>query len=102
MILKVIPCGGKYVELVKVSDDMFEGVHPNGINVGYEKNGSAVFDLEVNYSFKVESLKLDDRQSLMTTSRVEKIISYDASKEEQTVVYFKTANSTYLLIIYND
>lgn len=33
---------GKTVTISKVSDDVFDGKHPNGINVGYEFTGKLI------------------------------------------------------------
>lgn len=71
-------------EVVKLSDDMYEGFHPNGIREGYSSRGF-VSDLEVGKYFYCDSLR---------TSPVTVIISVDDANRE---IIFKTINSTYRL-----
>lgn len=70
-------------KLVKLSDDKFEGKHPNGIVEGYERNGYFSELPKVNYSFYIGGLK---------TSEITDII-----ESTDNSVKFKTLNSTYLL-----
>ena len=71
-------------EVVKLSDDMYEGFHPNGIREGYSSRGF-VSNLEVGKYFYCGSLR---------TSPVIGIISVDDANRE---ILFKTVNSTYKL-----
>lgn len=69
--------------LVKLSDDKFEGKHPNGIVEGSEVTG-VVYDLPKVGSFCAVGKRY--------TSTVIEII-----KEDEEEVIFKTLNSTYQL-----
>lgn len=69
------------IRLTKVSDDRYNGNHPNGINEGYECVGTPIGPLEVGTRFGVTGPK-----RFLVTSEVIKII------DENT---FKTRNSTY-------
>ena len=75
---------GHVWEVVKLSDDMFNGLHPNGIVEGYSARGS-VSDLRVGDGFCCGSLR---------TSPVIGIVSVDDGNRE---IIFKTINSTYKL-----
>ena len=70
-------------KLVKLSDDVFGGKHPNNINEGYVKE--AIFDKrpEIGSPFYIGSLR---------TTLVTEIVS-----DTETEVIFKTKNSTYKL-----
>ncbi len=70
-------------KLTKLSDDRFNGRHPNDINAGYVKEGTLFEEPEVSHSFYIGSLY---------TSVVTEIVS----KDEKECV-FKTMNSTYKL-----
>lgn len=65
------------VRITKIKDSRFDGKHPNGINVGYVKEGEELYPLEIDESYYVGSL---------ITSRVTKI------NEDGT---FETLNSIY-------
>lgn len=67
----------------KLSDDKFEGKHPNGIFEGYTKTGLILETPKIGESFYIGSLG---------TSVVTEIV-----KEEGNKVTFKTLNSTYEL-----
>ena len=71
-------------EVVKLSDDMFNGLHPNGIVKGYSSRGF-VSDLRVGDFFWCGSLR---------TSTVKEIVSVNDLDKE---IIFKTRNSTYKL-----
>ena len=75
---------GHVWEIVKLSDDMFNGLHPNGIVEGYSSRGF-VSDLKVGKYFFCGSLR---------TSPVLGILSVDNLNRE---IIFKTENSTYRL-----
>lgn len=70
-------------KLEKISDDVFNGEHPNGINAGFIKEGNIYGELIVARMFMVGSLR---------TSHVTEIVS-----DTGHVVIFKTNNSTYKL-----
>lgn len=67
----------KKVRIIKISDDIFNGIHPNNINTGYVKEGYELDPLKVGERYCVGSLR---------TSLVTEIVS-------DTI--FKTENSTY-------
>jgi endonuclease YncB( thermonuclease family) len=69
----------KRMRLTKVSDNRFSGKHPNGINVGYSKEGTFKYGPVVGERFYIGGLY---------TSTVTKII------DDKT---FETENSTYRL-----
>lgn len=71
-------------KIIKISDDVFGGLHPNGIKKGYETNLLSGEDLKLpvigeRYDF-----------GLLSTSIVTSLVS--ANKKGFT---FKTKNSTY-------
>jgi len=69
----------KRIRLTKISDDEFQGNHPNGINAGYIKEGFFTDRPEIGECFYVDNFR---------TSRVTYII------DDET---FQTENSTYRL-----
>lgn len=69
--------------LTKLSDDKFEGNHPNGFNVGPTARGTVSQKPKVGISCVVGSIY---------TSTVSEIVS-----EEEGRIVFKTLNSTYEL-----
>lgn len=71
------------VTLTKVSDDVFDGKHPNNIQEGYEVTGYLWGKLQEGASCIVSGF---------ITSPVTEIVS-----EENGVIVFKTKNSTYKL-----
>jgi len=75
---------GDYVLLKKISDDVFNGNHPGGINAGYVKSGHLHEDVKIG-----ERVRISDQTRLLTSSLVTEIIN------EYT---FKTENSTYHII----
>ena len=76
---------GKKVRLVKLTDDKYNGKHPNGIYEGQEKVGYAQYELTVGMRFYIDS-----GYKWFLTSRVTEIV------DERT---FKTDNSTYSIEI---
>ena len=42
---------GRLIEITKLSDDVFDGEHPNGIQAGYVKRGVVYEDPEPGSSF---------------------------------------------------
>ena len=76
---------GKKVRLVKLTDDKYNGEHPNGIYEGQERVNYAQNELEVGGKFYI-----DDGINWFMTSRVTEIV------DEKT---FKTENSTYSIEI---
>ncbi len=70
--------------LTKLSDDRFDGLHPNGINKGYTKNGNRIHPEKPT---KGKIFWLDN----MNTSVVTEEMNDDG--------IFKTRNSTYKLEI---
>lgn len=76
-----------YATITKLSDDKFNGRHPNLIDEGYTSSGVVITKPTIGYSCIVGGLR---------TSNVTKILS-----ETKKEVTFKTLNSTYKLT-YND
>jgi hypothetical protein len=76
---------GTRVHLFKVSDEVFEGQHPNDINPGFEITGDLVTKLEVGGGLFLNNCKHRSYE-WFHTSTVTDII------DEHT---FKTLNSTY-------
>lgn len=72
---------GDYVKIVKISDDVFNGNHPNYINTGYEQIGEVQKDITIGERFNVIG-----KNDYLSTSIVTAII------DDET---FKTMNSTY-------
>jgi hypothetical protein len=72
-------------KLTKISDDVFNGFHPNGIDKGYTKSGEILAMPKVGECFYIAGLR---------TSRV--TVEMDAKN------IFKTRNSTYQLLKIND
>ena len=75
---------GDKVKLEKISDDKFDGYHPNGIGAGYYEFGELINDLALE-----ERCIIVDRFRRVFTSVVTQIV------DETT---FKTKNSTYCII----
>lgn len=75
----------KKVKIIKLTDNKFEGNHPNNINEGYLREGYLITPPLVGYSCMVDNFY---------TSTVQEIVS----KLDNEVI-FKTLNSTYKLII---
>ena len=71
---------GDYVTFVKISDDRFNGNHPNNINEGYTHSGIMFHDIIIGHRADISGL---------STSDVEEILSEDT---------FKTRNSTYKIL----
>ena len=82
---------GDYVKLQKVSDNMFNGRHPNFIDRGHTVYGKVVEDLQVGLSFKLIDVK-GDSHGYFYTSNVLEII------DENT---FTTLNSTYKVNLFD-
>jgi hypothetical protein len=70
--------------LIKISDDMFEGRHPNGINEGFKQIGGYIAGPIVGERYRFNNL---------TTSTVTEI-----TEDNDESVDFKTNNSTYKII----
>lgn len=70
---------GDLVRIEKISDEVFNGKHPNEINVGYISEGKLYYDLIVDDCCYVGNLR---------TSAVTEILSEDT---------FRTRNSIYKL-----
>lgn len=79
---------GQGVKLYKLSDDVFEGFHPNLIDEGYTQVGILTEDVEIGKRCNVQGRTFHD---WLTTSTVTNII------DEET---FKTKNSTYKITPY--
>ena len=82
---------GDYVKLQKISDDRFDGRHPNFIDVGHTVYGRVLEDLEVAKRFRLVDVK-GDSNCYFYTSNVLKII------DENT---FITLNSTYKVSLFD-
>lgn len=76
------------VKLTKISDNKFDGNHPNGINVNYTKSGDLLYAPEISKPVYI----MDGWRSLKT-SLVTEILSW----ENDLVTKFKTENSTYTI-----
>lgn len=74
----------KRIKLTKISDDEFQGNHPNGIYEGYCVDGFMSVKPKVGYRFSVFYSKLNPG---FTTSTVTKKLNKDG--------IFKTLYSTY-------
>jgi hypothetical protein len=72
---------GDYVLVTKVVDEVFNGVHPNGIDVGYQSQGTLQRDLKEG-----DFLHIVGFGRYLITSTIQKIL------DENT---FTTMNSTY-------
>lgn len=71
--------------ITKVIDDMFEGQHPNGIDVGYTKAGYLIKMPTIDETFKLYS---ENGAMIFHTSTVVKVVNE---------YIFETLNSTYKL-----
>lgn len=80
----------KLYVLTKLSDNVFNGKHPNGIFQGYQVIGE-VSDLKIGQSFNM----LKYNGGFFQTSTITEII-----KNEDDHKIFKTLNSTYILMKY--
>ena len=76
---------GDYVKLQKISDDKFDGDHPNSINVGHTVYGKVLDDLKIGNNFMLVDVK-GDSYGYFKTSFVLEIVDDNN---------FKTLNSTY-------
>ena len=76
---------GDKVKLTKLSDDKFEGKHPNDINQGFSIEGTLRYDIDVGLPIMLDKVK-HDYWEWFHTSTITDII------DEHT---FKTLNSTY-------
>jgi hypothetical protein len=72
-------------KLIKLSDDVFNGFHPNGIDTGYIKEGNRIGSLELGQQFTLD---------FFHTSRITEIL-----EDTGRTVKFKTKNSTYELVL---
>lgn len=79
---------GDSVILTKITDDKFNGEHPNGIIAGYTRSGILQHDIEVGMAVLVIG-----PARYLCTSDVTEII------DDNT---FKTRNSTYNIDLYED
>lgn len=76
---------GDIVKVVKLTDDRFDGKHPNGIGVGFEIKGQLVTNIEVGSPLFINHCT-HSQYEWFHTSVITEII------DENT---FKTLNSTY-------
>jgi len=81
---------GDKVIITKISDDVFNGFHPNYIDEGFQTIGIIDEALKVGERFRVLGIC---RDSGLLTSKVTEIISENI---------FKTENSTYKLDLYEN
>ena len=77
--------------LTKLSDDKFNGKHPNFINEGYIEEGNDISELEIGKRFRISNYT---GRRYLETSKVIEIVT----KSEKEII-FKTENSTYKLKI---
>ena len=69
---------GDIVKITKVSDDTFGGMHPNGINPGYEKTGVLINPPKVGNKCIVGTLTTSDVVEIISETRFKTIFStYD-------------------------
>lgn len=80
---------GDIVQLVKMSDNVFGGIHPKGIDVGYTQIGELIEDVKVGEMCTVINRRRFN--DYLSTSIVTEIISENV---------FKTENSTYTIFPY--
>ena len=76
----------KKIKLIKLSDDYFNGNHPNGVNIGYEKIG-----------FELNPPKLGERYYVLANAKLDRYpfsTSIVTSLPDKDGV-FKTTYSTY-------
>lgn len=81
---------GDWVILTKLSDDYFDGMHPNGIYAGYYQVGELLENITIGERALVQGKRMDDR---LHTSKVVDII------DDTT---FKTTYSTYKIELYEN
>ena len=74
---------GDRVKIEKITDEQFNGIHPNGIDTGYYEYGVLQEDVEIG-----ESCLVVDHFRFLHTSVVTEILSEDT---------FRTKNSIYKL-----
>lgn len=77
-------------KIEKVSDDVFQGAHPNGIDEGYTVIGDTITTLEIGERFII----LGPGKYLNTSP----VTDINIVSPEETI--FKTLNSTYKLTSY--
>ena len=77
-------------KLEKLTDDKFEGLHPNGIYEGHTVLGFIISELTIGERFEICGAG-----NFLSTSPVTEIVSITP---EETI--FKTLNSTYKLTSY--
>lgn len=80
------------VKLEKLSDDKFNGEHPNGIIAGSKREGDIPYDVTVGQSLMLFAKFKTSGFPIFWTSTVTKIV-----KKNKKSVIFKTLNSTYKL-----
>lgn len=80
---------GDQVVLIKISDDKFNGNHPNGIIEGYTRVGKLINDVVIG-----DQILVVNNTRYLRTSEVTEIIDD---------ITFKTENSTYKIeVIYEN
>ena len=80
---------GDYVKLIKLSDDVFNGDHPNCINESHVVYGNIVHGPEVGTSLFLTNVS-GDSYGFFHTSYIKSISETDNT--------FKTKNSTYKIV----
>lgn len=83
----------KQVTLIKLSDDAFEGKHPNDIYAGNTYTGTTSEEVKIDQSVFINQ----NNEKLFYTSTVKKIVN-----ETDNEIVFKTLNSTYKLSFVNE
>lgn len=76
---------GNRVRVTKISDDKFNGEHPNGIYEGFSIEGTLVFDVDVGKPIVLDKVDHDEWEWFHTSTLTDII-------DEHTV---KTLNSIY-------
>lgn len=84
---------GQQVKITKISDEVFEGKHPNNINLGYEKVGILHNNIEIGYSIQVGSLvtscvtEIIDENTYRTNNSIYKVVPYDKDYNVEVKFY---------------
>lgn len=99
---KTMSIKNKLCKITKLSDNVFNGEHPNGINEGYETYGSIDHDIHSLTEFsKLVGGSLYLKTSINRYLRTSYITSIESIDETNKVVVFKTKNSTYKLEVFD-
>jgi hypothetical protein len=84
---KIIMPTKRTVFIKKLEDTQFDGNHPNGINVGYERKGTFVAEPKIG-----ERFCLLTGRGVFGTSNVTKIVDSNTFHTENSVYYWRYAD----------